>query len=126
MARPRKRRRVCSLPDHLSFGPLNGQMKDKEEIILSIEEFEVVRLIDLEGLEQQETAERMEVARSTIQRMYTEAKKKIADAIVNGKVLKIEGGNYRLCNLDNEKCSPCNRGRHGQNHGHGHGRGRNL
>ena len=58
----------------------------------------------MEGLEQEECAERMDVARSTVQRMYSEAKRKVADSIVNGKVLRIEGGDYILCELDRETC----------------------
>lgn len=127
MARPRKRRRVCRLPNHLEFGPLNSDFNNGPKIVLSIEEFEVIRLIDLEGLEQKEAAERMEVARSTVQRMYSEAKEKLANALVNGKILKIKGGDYTLCDLDKGKCSPCNRRRHGrgQGHGQGYGQGRN-
>ena len=116
MARPRKRRRVCRLPNIKAYGPLDGHIHD-EPIILSVEEYEVIRLIDLEGLEQEQCAERMEVARSTIQRMYQEAKRKVADSLVNGKTLKIEGGNYMVCERDNEQCIPCNRG--GYRHRHG-------
>ena len=118
--RPRKRKRVCDMPNYRIFGPLNGEIQD--EIILSVEEYEVIRLIDLEGLEQQQCAERMGVGRSTVQRMYSDAKKKVADSLVNGKVLKIEGGDYFLCDLDNNYCTNCNRKRHG--HGNGHRRGK--
>ncbi len=114
MARPRKRRRVCKLPNIKVYGPLDGDIHD-EPIILSVEEYEVIRLIDLEGLEQEECAEMMGVARSTIQRMYTEAKRKVADSLVNGKILKIEGGNYVLCEKAGNQfipCNTCNRGRH--------------
>lgn len=117
MARPRKRRRVCRLPSIKIFGPLDGNFNSDNFIILSVEEYETIRLIDLEGLEQEQCAERMEVARSTIQRMYQEAKRKVADSLVNGKTLKIEGGNYMVCERDNEQCIPCNRG--GYRHRHG-------
>lgn len=118
MARPRKRRRVCGLPNHRVFGPINNNFNG-EPIILSVEEYEVIRLIDLEGLEQEECAERMDVARSTVQRMYSEAKRKVADSIVNGKMLRIEGGDYILCELDRNKCVPCNRGGHRHRKGRG-------
>lgn len=111
MARPRKRRRVCRLPNIKAYGPLDGHIHD-EPIILSVEEYEVIRLIDLEGLEQEQCAERMDVARSTVQRMYTKAKRKIADSLVNGKILRIEGGDYILCEGDENLCIPCNRGPH--------------
>lgn len=117
MPRPRKRRRVCSLPRFKTFGPVNGNLGD-EVVILSVDEYEVIRLIDFEGLDQEQCAQRMDVARSTIQRMYTEAKKKVADSVVNGKVLKIEGGDYELCQMDKKHCHQCNRGRH--RHGRGH------
>ena len=81
-------------------------------LLYSVEEYEVIRLIDLEGLEQEQCAERMDVARSTVQRMYTEAKQKVADSLVNGKILRIEGGDYILCEGDEDPCIPCNRGPH--------------
>lgn len=118
MARPRKRRRVCGLPNHKVFGPVNSNYGG-ESIILSVEEYEVIRLIDLEGLEQTECAERMDVARSTVQRMYSEAKRKVADSIVNGRILRIEGGDYILCELERDKCISCNRG--GRRHRRGRG-----
>lgn len=111
MPRPRKRRRVCSLPKCKIFGPLKGAVSD-EIVNLSVDEYEVIRLIDLEGLDQVKCAERMEVARSTIQRIYTEARKKLAEAIVKGKMLKIEGGDYELCKMDKNICCQCNRKRH--------------
>jgi len=111
MSRPRKRRRVCGLPNTKSFGPLSKTELQRNEIInITVEEHEIVRLIDLEGLDQTECAERMGVARSTIQRSYIEVKRKIADCIVNGKTLVIEGGDYILCEK-NIECEPCYRGR---------------
>lgn len=111
MSRPRKRRRVCGLPNTKSFGPLNSSDLPKSEIVsITVEEHEIIRLIDLEGLDQTECAQRMGVARSTIQRSYIEVKEKIADCIVNGKTLRIEGGDYILCDK-NVECEPCFRGR---------------
>lgn len=110
------------MPDYKVFGPLNGNTHD-EPIILTIEEYEVIRLIDLEGLEQQECAERMEVARSTVQRMYSKAKEKVADSLVNGKRLKIQGGDYILCNIDGEFCHDCSRRRYRRGRGQGQDRG---
>lgn len=111
------------MPDYKTFGPLNGSPKD-EDIILSIEEYETIRLIDLDGLEQQECAERMGVARSTVQRMYSQAKGKLADSLVNGKRLKIQGGDYTLCEMDGEFCPDCSRRRHRHGPGAGRGQGR--
>lgn len=114
MPRPKKNRRVCGLPNYCEFGPLNKDFNHNDIVMITVEEFEVVRLMDLEGLEQEECAKRMDVARSTVQRMYIEAKRKVADSLVNGKVLKVEGGNYVLCELNTEHsiCKPCYRGRH--------------
>ncbi|RKD21405.1 Predicted DNA-binding protein, UPF0251 family [Caminicella sporogenes DSM 14501] len=114
MPRPRKRRRVCGLPDFTMFGPVKEMVNSEDIITMTVEEYEVIRLMDLEGLDQERCAERMEVARSTVQRMYSDAKKKIADSLVNGKVLKIEGGDYILCcdDVKKGKCTPCFRRRH--------------
>ena len=98
MARPRKRRNVCVLPEVNKFGPMNVDAENIDEIIvMSVEEYETIRLIDSEGLTQEECSKSMGVARSTVQRIYDEARKKLADALVNGKTLKIRGGDYTLC-----------------------------
>lgn len=95
MVRPVKRRRVCNLPDQDTFGPVEG--KHNEVVYMSIENYETIRLMDYVGLNQEQTANVMGVARSTVQRMYDESRKMIADSIVNGKMLKIQGGNYMIC-----------------------------
>ena len=64
---------------------------------MTVDEYETIRLIDLEGCTQEECAKRMHVARSTVQMIYNEARRKTADCLVNGKPLIIAGGNYRLC-----------------------------
>ncbi len=64
---------------------------------MTIEEYEAIRLIDLEGLTQEECAESMDVARTTVQRIYNDARKKLARSLVNAEILKIEGGAYKLC-----------------------------
>lgn len=119
MARPRKWRRVCTLPEIDKFGPLDISKNASESIIMSVEEYETIRLMDLEGLNQEKCAEAMGVARSTIQRIYDSARKKIADSLVNGKVLKIEGGDYKICSdfKDEKNCNRCigHRHRHGKN-----------
>ncbi|MBN2287125.1 MAG: DUF134 domain-containing protein [Tissierellales bacterium] len=118
MPRPRKQRRVCEMPMIKSFGPINRMGREVDDIVtLTIDEYEVVRLVDLEGLNQEACADRMDVARSTIQRMYEEAKRKVADCIVNGKILRIEGGDYFLCQKECQEGMPCYVGRHrrGQN-----------
>lgn len=97
MPRPKKWRKVCCMPQVSRFGPLNGNALNETYIIMSVDEYETVRLIDLEGLTQEESAEHMKVARTTVQGIYDNARKKIADSLVNGKILLIEGGDYQLC-----------------------------
>lgn len=96
MSRPKKCRRVCEYPPTLVFMPqlsdCNGQ-----EVILTIDEYETIRLIDKEGLSQEQCGERMQVARTTVQLIYANARKKLADALVEGRPLRIEGGDYQLC-----------------------------
>ena len=104
MPRPRKCRKVCCLPNSNEFGPLNTHMQH-QAIVMSIEEYEVVRLIDLQDFSQEQAAESMHVARTTVQRIYNDARKKIADCIVNSKQLKIYGGDYRLCDGKEESCN---------------------
>lgn len=117
MPRPRKWRNVCKMPESTLFGPLGGVEADRE-ITMTVEEYETIRLIDLEGLMQEECAERMNVARTTVQRIYNEAKKKIALTLVNGYILRIEGGDYKLCEegLQRNGCGRCQRNRFGRNH----------
>lgn len=118
MPRPRKWRKVCCLPESDLFGPLNAPKLNSEIIIMTVEEYETIRLIDLEGMMQEECAERMNVARTTVQRIYNDARKKLAKSLVNGNILKIEGGDYKLCD-ENEQvygCGRCRRHRFGQNH----------
>ncbi|KAJ51649.1 putative DNA-binding protein (UPF0251 family) [Clostridium tetanomorphum] len=114
MGRPRKWRRVCTLPQVDKFGPVDILNGISESIIMTVEEYETIRLMDLEGLTQEQCADTMGVARSTIQRIYDDARKKMADSLVNGKILKIEGGDYKLCSdfEDKVNCDECIRGRH--------------
>ncbi len=114
MPRPVKRRFVCNLPNYDRYGPLNKHQVDHEIIVMSIEEYETIRLIDFEELDQEQCAENMGVARSTIQRIYNDARKKIAESVVNGKVLRIEGGNYTICSEEHspKRCGRCRKHRH--------------
>lgn len=114
MPRPPKRRRVCCLPENRLFGPRMSGGIGEDSILMSVEEYETIRLIDLEGLTQEECAESMKVARPTVQRMYRDARRKLADSLVNGSVLRIEGGNYKLC-----ETTPQNKCGHGRCHRHG-------
>lgn len=123
MARPVKLRKVCSLPEDSKFGPLSSPRDHKDFVNMEIDEYEVIRLIDLEGFSQEECATQMDVSRPTVQRIYMDARRKLAESLIYGKVLTIEGGQYRLCDgLSNG--NGCGRGcnKHRQR-GKGQGRG---
>lgn len=104
MPRPRKWRNVCCLPSNNRFGPLNGCMSSPEIIQMTVDEYETIRLIDLEGMNQEECAGHMNIARTTVQGIYLEARRKLAQALVEGRVLSIEGGDYQLCDGQNSCC----------------------
>lgn len=102
MARPTKCRRVCHFPDISEFAP-TGEIGG-EPIILTLDEFETIRLIDREGLSQEECGAQLGVGRTTAQKIYDSARKKLADALVLGCPLKIEGGDIDLCTGSAEFC----------------------
>ncbi|MEA5015829.1 MAG: DUF134 domain-containing protein [Candidatus Limiplasma sp.] len=104
MPRPRKCRRVCSLPESAWFGPLGGPHAADEAVAMTVDEYETIRLIDLQGFTQEECAKQMEVARTTVQGIYDGARKKLADSLVNGKALLIQGGDYLLCDGLEKAC----------------------
>ncbi len=108
MPRPPKCRKVCRFPGTLEFVPVQDA-GDKAPMILTVDEYETVRLIDREGLSQETCSERMEIARTTVQKIYDTARKKLAEALVEGLPLRIQGGSYRLCTGRDETCpeAPC-------------------
>lgn len=114
LPRPSKRRKVCKLPGTKEFRPV-GELHDEAIVTLSVDEFEAVRLIDRQGFSQEECGRYMQVARTTVQAIYNSARKKIARALVEGMTLRINGGNYRLCDGDEELCGcgGCARHRNG-------------
>jgi predicted DNA-binding protein (UPF0251 family) len=80
---------------------------------MTVDEYETIRLIDLEGFTQEECAKHMNIARTTVQGMYNDARKKLAESLVNGKLLRIEGGEYRLCDGFGKSCGDGGCRRHG-------------
>ena len=96
MPRPPRCRRVCSLPKAGEFAP-SGCGDDAASVIMSIDEYEVIRLIDLLRLTQEQCAAQMNVSRTTVTGIYDTARRKLADALVHGKRLLIEGGHIQLC-----------------------------
>ncbi|MCD8145892.1 MAG: DUF134 domain-containing protein [Clostridiales bacterium] len=103
MSRPTKCRMICRFPQTLEFVPAAGGA-GKEPVILTVDEYETIRLIDREGMSQEQCSQRMQVARTTAQKIYDTARKKLADMLVDGRPLKIEGGEYRLCCGENRFC----------------------
>ncbi|OAT80706.1 DUF134 domain-containing protein [Desulfotomaculum copahuensis] len=96
MSRPPKCRRVEFLPRLTFFKPAGVPLRDLEEVGLTVEELEAIRLKDLLGLEQEACAEKMGVSRPTYHRVLSAARAKVAEALVNGKAIRVEGGNFQV------------------------------
>ena len=104
MPRPKKCRRICDYPQTPSFIPAEIP-EPMHAVILTLEEYETIRLIDKEGLSQEQCGDFMQVARTTVQQIYASARKKLADVLVDGLPLRIAGGDYRLCNGGRSNCA---------------------
>lgn len=96
MAKQKRCRRVCRSPEFVFFVP-KPRNSSKQEVILNIDEYEVIRLIDLDQRTHEQAALQMAISRTTVTEIYQRARVKVADALVNGKSLRIEGGSYCLC-----------------------------
>ena len=96
MPRPRIFRRVRFEPNVNYFKPAGIPMRDLEEVVLTADEVEAIRLKDRDNMEQEEAAKKMNISQPTFFRLLDSARKKIADALINGKAIKIEGGHYKL------------------------------
>ncbi len=116
MPRPRRFRMVLAEPTVNYFKPARVPLSALKETILTVDEFEAIRLKDLEELDQEPAAKEMHISQPTFNRLLKNARKKIADAIVNGRAIKIEGGKYKMT-------PGMGRGR-GQGMGLGRGQGR--
>lgn len=106
MARPTKWRQIEHIPTVKNFIPSDQGTTEFEEKILKLEELEAIRLKDLESMEQGECAEKMQVSRPTFQRILLSARKKVADSLINGKAIRIEGGNFTR-NICAVRCLEC-------------------
>ena len=96
MVRPKNERKINYSPDVRYFKPIGVEIKDQEEIIATPEEINALRLVDVKGLSQTKAAKSMNVSQPTFSRTLSNARKKIANAIVLGKAIKIEGGNVLI------------------------------
>lgn len=104
MARPKKCRRVCRTPLVRSFSPDNG---GGELVVLTLDEMECIRLLDWEKMTQEQCAAQMLVTRTTVTGIYDRARRKLADALVNGKMLHIAGGEVHVCEHSEHCCGRC-------------------
>lgn len=112
MPRPNKPRRVCQLPAHTHFFSQEYSTHTTNQgLLLSIEEYETIRLLDYMGMTQQEAAEQMGTGRTTVQALYIQARRKLSRFLVEGTPLTIEGGSYQLCSrqLGDSSYQPCPR-----------------
>ncbi len=103
MPRPPKCRIVTQKPTVTYFKPRGIPLRQLDEVVLTVEGFEAIRLSDIEGLDQDEAASKMGISRQTFGRVLAEARKAVAKAIVEGNGLKIEGGHYKFIG---EECCP--------------------
>lgn len=116
MPRPKKWRKVCSMPINTRFAPVGKNFIPDEAVVMTVDEYEAIRLIDHEGFTQEECAGYMKIARTTVQQIYNDARKKLSVSLVEGKALLIKGGRYRLCDGKEEYCGcgGCRRHRRGR------------
>lgn len=96
MPRPCRCREISALPEYYSFAPEDGEIS--ENVTMTLDELETIRLLDCAGLMQEEAAREMNVARTTVTAVYESARRKIADCLLNGKRLVISGGSWQLKN----------------------------
>jgi len=96
MVRPRRIRRIFFQPDATYFKPAGTPMIGLNEVILSFDELEAIRLVDSENMDQNKAAKKMKISQSTLSRLLKEGRKKLADAITKGYPIKIQGGNFKM------------------------------
>ena len=96
MVRPRRLRRIFFQPNVTYFKPAGVLMNNLKEVILSFEELEVIRLVDIDGMGQGDAGKKMKISQSTLSRLLKSARKKLASAVVGGQAIRIEGGNFKM------------------------------
>lgn len=94
------KRTVSKIPKAERFIPVDLPMTELEKVNVKIEELEAMRLVDFEGLEHEEAANRMGVSRKTLWKDLKSARKTVIDALMNGKIIEIRGGNYEIAGED--------------------------
>lgn len=106
MARPQHNRKICNPPKMQGFKPFGIPAKNLQSVDLLFDEYESIRLLDYEGLTQEQAAEKMEVSRPTLTRIYEKARKTMAKAFVEGKMIVIKGGNVQFDSMW-YRCKKC-------------------
>ena len=109
MSRPPCRRQIAGEPRCCTFSPKGVPGRELEEIVVTLDEFESIRLVDLLGLYQEEASARMNVSRPTLGRILEKAHRKVADALYHGKILRIQGGCVELRRDAEKRCPDCRR-----------------
>lgn len=104
MPRPKKWRKVCCMPRSTEFAPVGMRYEPNDAVVMTVDEYETIRLIDYEGFTQEECAGYMKIARATVQQIYNDARKKLSASLVVGRPLLIDGGEYRLCDGSEPHC----------------------
>ena len=115
MARPQKCRCICSVPKTTHFVPVEapapagsrmggGRAGGTEPVNIGFDEYETLRLMDYERFSHKQCAERMQVSRATVARMYENARRKVAEALVKGKGIVIAGGDVSVCRAPRPEC----------------------
>ncbi len=107
MVRPRKLRLIGKKPEVKIFKPVGIPFRMVENVTLTLDEYEAIRLCDYEGLEHAEAAELMNISRPTFTRLIEKARNKIATAIIEGKAITVDGGNVAF--EKRERCEKCNK-----------------
>lgn len=107
LARPPKWRKVEFIPGITYFKPAGVPLNQLKEVVLTIDELEAIRLRDIEDLEQEDCAKSMGISRATFSRVLNSARAKIANALIEGMAIRIEGGNYKFSGK--LRCQSCGR-----------------
>lgn len=114
MPRPKKIRWISGAPGVTYFKPQGVPLRMLDQVNLTVDELEAIRLADYEGLSQEAGAEQMRISRATFGRIAAEARRKVTDALINGKAVQIEGGEVKV----HPECKGRGRGRFGRGRGH--------
>ena len=107
MPRPKQCRRVCLSPDCTYFKPAGVPTSTLEEVVVAVDELEAMRLVDVDGLYYEQAAEQMGVSRRTFGRIIDSARKKVAQALIQGMALRIEGGVIEMTEKRTFGCGDC-------------------